>query len=727
MHWTPLLAAAEAAPARLLTMSPVDLLIIVIYFAVVLAIGFYLKRYASTGEDFFMAGRKMTAWIAGLSFISANLSSLETMGWSAMAYQYGMLGAHAYLIGAIPAILFLAVVMMPFYYVCRTHSVPGYLKLRYNEGTRSVAGLSFAFMTVLVCGVNMFAMATVLRLILGWNMHFSIWVSSVTVAIYVALGGLLSAVFNEVLQFFLIWLGTLLVPILGLYEAGGWHHLLATINAAHPGQNFTSLWANLGSANDNPMGMHWAGMVFGLGLAVSFGYWCTDFLQVQRVMAAKSLRAAQNGTIIGAVLKMCVPLIVTLPGLLGLAILTQKAGITLLPEYEAQATGGHSYNQVLPLLMARYLGPGLLGLGVSAMIAGFMSGMAGNVSAFATVWTYDVYRPLLNRHAPDQHYVSMGRWCSIIGVLIAIVTAYAAMLFSNILAYLQVLVLLFIVPLFGTVIMGMLWKQATPAGGFCGLVTGILASFFMFFYVHWFPGYYLPFMEKDLKDLPALARRLETAPDPAARFVQTQLPEATRQRVAQFVASGGAAATRPTPWDRVREAIREPDRQVLVLRSALVRDLTALLDKPAVAAAPALVETADSQARAWAAENPHGPTLARLNHRLLVDAFPEALAPMRRLEATQLNPVHAEQLATSPKAQDMAVNMFSAFWSLLITIGTLILVSLFTTPKPDSEIRALVYGMAPLPDEGPCSWYQRPAVWAGVVALALLAVNLIFW
>src|SRR5512139_4040489 len=223
--------ASAAAPSRLLTLSGIDLAIIVIYFVVVLAIGFYLKRFANTGEDFFLAGRQMTAWIAGVSFISANLSSLETMGWSAMAYQYGMLGAHAYLIGAIPAILFLALVMMPFYYICKTHSVPGYLKLRYGEGARSIAGISFAVLTVMVSGSSMFAMAKILNLLLGWDIHLSIWVSSVTVAVYVTLGGLLSAVFNEVLQFFLIWLGTLLVPILGLVEAGGWRKMIESINA----------------------------------------------------------------------------------------------------------------------------------------------------------------------------------------------------------------------------------------------------------------------------------------------------------------------------------------------------------------------------------------------------------------------------------------------------------------------------------------------------------------
>jgi len=356
------------ANAPTLTLGAVDLLIIVTYFLVVIAIGVYLKKFTNTGEDFFLAGRKMTAWIAGISFISANLSSLETMGWSAMAYQYGMLGAHAYLIGAIPAILFLAVVMMPFYYICKTHSVPGYLKLRYGEGARSIAGVSFSFMTVMVSGASMFAMAKILNLLLGWDIHVSIWVSSITVAIYVALGGLLSAVFNEVLQFFLIWFGSLLIPILGIIHAGGWNKMMQTIQQnvkiIHPtvqNADFTSLWRNLGSFDANPMGIDWFGMVFGLGLAVSFGYWCTDFLQVQRVIVAKNLRAAQNGTIIGAVLKMCVPLIVTIPGLLGLAVLLNPDGspMVLVPESDPRARiTNHTFNDVMPLLMGQYLGPG---------------------------------------------------------------------------------------------------------------------------------------------------------------------------------------------------------------------------------------------------------------------------------------------------------------------------------------------------------------------------------
>ena len=558
--------------SRLLTMGPVDLLIVAIYFAVVLAIGFYMKRFASTGEDFFMAGRSMSAWIAGLSFISSNLSSLEMMGWAAIAYQYGMLGAHAYLIGAIPAILVLAMVMIPFYYICRTHSVPGYLKLRYGESSRGLAGISFAFMTVLMSGINMYAMALVMKVILGWDIHFSIWVSSLTVAIYVMAGGLLSAIFNEVLQFFLIWLGAALIPILGLIEAGGWSSMMARINERNPGQDYTHLWRTLGSFTDNPMGIHWTGMVFGLGLAVSFGYWTTDFLVVQRVLTARDLRSAKMGTVIGAALKMMVPLIVTLPGLLGLALLPMK----LVNEGQAVATGAHSYNEVLPLMMARYFGPGLLGLGITALIAGFMSGMAGNVSAFATVWTYDIYRPLIRKNATDAHYVAMGRWCAVLGVFVSIAAAYLVMYFSSILIYVQVLVTFFIVPLFGTVILGMLWKRASPAGGFWGFLAGIVSSIAMFLWVHFQPS--------------------------ALRYV-----------------------------------------------------------------------------------------------------------------------------ALSPHAKDMAENMYRGLWSLLICVIVTVAVSLVTKPKPDAELTNLVYGLTKLPSEGAYPLLRRPAFWAAVVAVVLVAINVVLW
>src|ERR1700693_6406657 len=313
--------------STLVHLSPVDLVIIVFYFALVLTIGLYLKEQANTGEDFFMAGREMTAWVAGLALRSANLGSLELMGWAGNAYKYGILAAHWYWIGAIPAMLFLALVMMPFYHICKTHSVPGYLKLRFGSGSQSLASISFALMTVLMSGINMYAMAVVMRVVLGWDIHFSIWVSSITVAVYVALGGLRSAIFNEVLQFFLIWAGALLIPILGLYEAGGWGNLKIQI-AQRASEQYVHLWAGLGSFSSNPMGIHWTGIVFGLGAIISMGYWTTDFLVVQRILAAKDMRSAEMAPIIGAGFKMLVPFIVILPGLLGLAVLPMK----LVPE-----------------------------------------------------------------------------------------------------------------------------------------------------------------------------------------------------------------------------------------------------------------------------------------------------------------------------------------------------------------------------------------------------------
>jgi SSS family solute:Na+ symporter len=473
-----MMASILILPERLVRLSTVDLIIVVFYFFLVLAIGWYLKGRANTGEDFFMAGREMTSWVAGLSFLSANLGALELMGWAGSAYQYGILATHWYWVGAIPAMLFLALVMMPFYYISKTHSVPGYLQLRFGESSRALSAVSFAFMTVLMSGVNMFAMAKVMQIVLGWDINFSIWVSSVTVAIYVTLGGLRSAIFNEVLQFFLIWAGALLIPILGLYEAGGWSQLKVQI-AHRASEQYVHLWSTLGTFGNNPMGINWVGIVFGLGAVISMGYWTTDFLVVQRILAAKDIRSAQMAPIIGAGFKMFVPIIVILPGLLGLAVLPEK----LVPESMALASGAHSYNDVLPLMLARYCGPGLLGLGVTALIAGFMSGMAGNVSAFTTVWTYDIYRPFINSKGSDHHYVNMGRWTTVIGVLISVGTAYLVMQFASIMDYVQALFSFFIAPLFGTVVLGMLWKRATGHGGFWGLLCGTLSSIGMWTWV----------------------------------------------------------------------------------------------------------------------------------------------------------------------------------------------------------------------------------------------------
>ncbi|WP_353064390.1 sodium:solute symporter family protein [Tunturibacter psychrotolerans] len=483
-----MLSLASSFPVlgvQMTRLNPVDVLILLLYFALVIFIGFYVKGSTNTSEEFFLAGREMSAWVAGLSFVSANLGSLELMGWAGAAYQYGMLATHWYWIGAIPAMLFLGIVMMPFYYISKTHSVPGYLHLRFGEGARALSAVSFALMTILMSGVNMYAMAVVMQTVLGWNLTFSIWVGAGTVALYVMLGGLRSAIINEVLQFILIWAGAATIPILGLIEAHGWTNLKTQIATNIGNTNYTHLWNTLGGFKDNPMGVHWTGIVFGLGFVISFGYWTTDFLVVQRVLSANSLRSAKMAPVIGAAFKMAIPLIVILPGLIALGLHNADGSMVfhLVPGSVAKATGQHSYDDVLPLMLVRYCGPGLLGLGITALIAGFMSGMAGNISAFSTVWTYDLYSAFINKRASDRHYVAMGRWSTVIGMLVSIATAYLVMNAASIMDYVQALFSFFIAPLFGTVILGMLWKRATRAGGFWGLLAGTTASIGMFVWV----------------------------------------------------------------------------------------------------------------------------------------------------------------------------------------------------------------------------------------------------
>jgi len=524
----PVLLAFNAEP--LAHLRTLDILVIALYFGMVLWIGFYLKGRSNTGEEFFMAGREMTAWIAGLSFVSANLGSLELMGWAGSAYQYGILATHWYWIGAIPAMLFLGLVMMPFYYVSKTHSVPGYLNLRYGEHARVLAAFSFALEMILMSGVNMFAMAVVMKVVLGWSITFSILVSAFAVTLYVALGGLRSAIFNEVLQFVLIWGGALLVPILGLVQAGGWTGLKTKILTNIGSDSYFHLWRDTGSFAANPMGVHWTGIVFGLGFAISFGYWTTDFLVVQRVLAARNLRAARMAPIIGSFFKMAVPFIVILPGLLGLVLLQNPDGSrrqlvgedvvavcsvasatgkiedpaacstamssksNLSAEAQRQVLSAapgselHSYNQALPLMMVRYLGPGLLGLGITALIAGFMSGMAGNVSAFSTVWTYDIYKPLINKKGSDSHYVTVGRISIVAGVVVSIFAGYIVQHAHGIMDYVQALFSIFIAPLLGVILFGMFWKRATRLAGFLGLLFGIVFSASLFEWVHISPA-----------------------------------------------------------------------------------------------------------------------------------------------------------------------------------------------------------------------------------------------
>ncbi|GIP37710.1 sodium:solute symporter [Paenibacillus sp. J31TS4] len=451
----------------LLKTSLIDYVIIVIYFVFVIGIGFMVKNQMKTGEDFFLSGRSIPAWITALAFLSANLGALEVLGMAASGAQYGLLTTHYYWIGAIPAMLFLGIYMMPFYYATKIRSVPEYLKLRFNEASRAVNAVSFALMTVLTSGISLYAMALIFQVMVGWSLTTSILISAVVVMVYVGLGGLTSSIYNEVLQFFLIWIGLMLIPFLGLSELGGWEGMLQRLP-----ESFGHVWANTGANGDNEMGIGWLGVTLGLGFALGFGYWTTDFLVVQRTLAARNLRAAQNTPVLASFFKMIVPVLVIVPGLIA-AVLIPDLG----------KPGGPTYNLALPLLMERYYPPGLLGLGLTAMLASFMSGMAGNVTAFTTVWTYDIYQAYIKKDASEKHYISMGRWAIFVGILISIGTAYIAQSFSSIMDYMQTLFSMFNAPLFGTFLLGIFWKRATPWGGFWGLVLGVLSAFAMYFFL----------------------------------------------------------------------------------------------------------------------------------------------------------------------------------------------------------------------------------------------------
>ena len=448
----------------------IDILILVIYGGFVLGIGLVLRSKMKGTSEFLLAGRSMPAWVAGLAFLSANLGAQEMIGMAASGAKYGILTSHFYWVGAIPAMCFVGVFMMPFYYGSRARSVPEYLKLRFDEKTRGFNAVTFAVMTVFSSGISMYAMGALLAMLLGWNIHASIAVSAVVVLVYITLGGLTSAIYNEVLQFFLIVFGFAPVVILGLRDAGGWSGLVARVP-----ESFVHSWTNLGSAQANPMGVEWFGMIMGLGFVLSFGYWCTDFLVVQRAMAADSMNAARRTPLIAAVPKMFFPFLVILPGIvaLGLTLHPNAGTAPLLPTL---ADGTFDYNMALPLMMSRYYPAGLLGLGLTALMASFMSGMAGNVTAFNTVWTFDIYQSYLAPDRDDHHYLWMGRMSTVFGVLVSVATAYGAMRFNNIMDMLQLVFSFVNAPLFATFLLGMFWRRTTGHGAFWGLVTGTTAA-----------------------------------------------------------------------------------------------------------------------------------------------------------------------------------------------------------------------------------------------------------
>ena len=453
-----------------MNVAPVDILLIVIYCAFVLAIGFRLRRQMVGSSEFFMAGRSMPAWVAGVAFLSANLGAQEMIGMAASGAKYGILTSHFYWVGAIPAMAFVGVFMMPFYYGSRARSVPEYLKLRFDEKTRGFNALTFAGMTVFSSGISMYAMGALLALLLGWNIHASIVVSAAIVLVYISLGGLTSAIYNEVLQFFLIVFGFMPVAYLGLRDAGGWEGLAARVP-----DTFVHAWSNLGQADANPMGIEWFGMVMGLGFVLSFGYWCTDFLVVQRAMAADSMNAARRTPLIAAMPKMLFPFLVIVPGIAALGLTLHPAAGTA-PLLPTLADGTYDYNMALPMMMSRYYPAGLLGLGLTALLASFMSGMAGNVTAFNTVWTFDIYQSYIRPGQSDAHYLWMGRMATLFGVLVSIATAYAAMRFNNIMDMLQLVFSFVNAPLFATFLLGMFWKRTTGHGAFAGLVAGTGAA-----------------------------------------------------------------------------------------------------------------------------------------------------------------------------------------------------------------------------------------------------------
>lgn len=453
-----------------------DWLIIAVYFAFILGIGFYLKRFTKNEEDFFLAGRKNSSWVAGLAFLSANLGALELLGMTGNTFKYGMFVAHFYWIGAIPAMLFLGVYMMPFYYSSKIKSVPGYLKLRFDEKTRVLNGIAFAIMTLLVSGINLYAMALVLHTFLGWNWDLSMWISAATVAAYVTLSGLLSAIFTEIIQFFLIWFGLFLVTILGVIEIGSIDEILKRVNELYTTVSYTTLWSSSGNPSLNGMVITWGGIVLGLGFVLSFGYWTTDFLVVQRAFSAKDLHSARMTPILASFFKMAIPFIVIFAGLIAIVLANDSnSGFALLKDGDKI-----NYDSALPMLIKRYYPSGLMGLGITALLAGFMAGQAGNVSAFNTVWTYDIYKSVLNKKASDAHLLRMGRVATIVGILISIATAYWAKSFPSIMDYMQAIFSWVNAPLFATMLLGMFVWWITPNGAFWGLIAGMSSSFILF-------------------------------------------------------------------------------------------------------------------------------------------------------------------------------------------------------------------------------------------------------
>ena len=445
----------------------IDYVFLVLYFAFVLGIGWLAKRRVKTSSDFLTSGHSVPVWITSLAFIAANLGAQEVIGMCASGAKYGIMTAHFYWLGAVPAMVFVGVFMMPFYYGSRARSVPEYLKLRFDEKTRALNALTFAVMTVFSSGISMYALGLLFQLVLGWSFTQSVLLSAVIVLVYTFLGGLTSAIYNEVVQFFLIVLGFAPLSVLAVMKAGGWRGM-----SAHLQPVMTHSWRYLGHASENPLGVEIFGLVAGLGFVLSFGYWCTDFLVVQRAMAAETIHGARQTPLFAAFPKMFMPFVVILPGIAALALMNSSSGYTL----PLKAGGGYDYDQVLTTLMAKFYPSGMLGIGLTALMASFMSGMAGNVTAFNTVFTYDLYQSYIRRDAPDAHYLWVARVTTIAGVALSVATAFLATHFNNIMDFLQLVFGFVNAPLFATFLLGMFWKKATGHGAFLGLLSGTTAA-----------------------------------------------------------------------------------------------------------------------------------------------------------------------------------------------------------------------------------------------------------
>ncbi len=567
----------------MIQLSWVDFLLLAIYAVFTMGIGFVLKESVKSSDDFFLSGRAIPAWITGLAFLSANLGAQEVIGMAASGAKYGIMTSHFYWVGAVPAMLFVGVFMIPFYYGSKARSVPEYLKMRFDEKTRGLNAISFAVMTIFSSGISMYAMGLLLESLLGWNHHFSIWFSAAFVLAYIFLGGLTSAIYNEVMQFFLIVAGFIPLVFLGLRDVGGWAGLtvrlekVSTANGFGPGA-YTHAWSYMGSPQQNPMGVEWFGLAMGLGFVLSFGYWCTDFLVVQRAMAANSMSAARRTPLIAAIPKMIFPFLVIVPGMIAIALTYQSGSSNFaLPK---KLDGTYNYDLAIPMMMVQYFPSGMLGLGLTALLASFMSGMAGNVTAFNTVWTYDIYQAYIKKDGDDRHYLNVGRQATVFGIVASIGAAYLAASFNNIMDMLQLVFAFVNAPLFATFMLGMFWKRATGHGAFTGLLSGTLAA-------------------------------------------------------------------------------------------AIHHGLTL----------------------------PHGATAG--------------------IKGGWLG-------ATHMYSSEMAQNFWTAIWAWSTCFVITIIVSLLTTPKPDNELRGLVYSLTPrLSDEG-LSWYQKPGNVAIGVLILILGLNLIF-